>query len=331
MLRWQKLFIRDFRHGKVRIVQPKIRQAIARVVASRRANEALAGTAFLVSDRHLLTAFHVVGDRFEIQPNGEPVLYADLSISFADGGPKDLVGSVAVGCFDPQSDWALIELKSAVAGMRPIPLGTIAESEMEGLRQRGHQLNFESWGFPSIARISGSGIAIDGRVQDRNARYQDAAAYQLYSDNAAASVGDPLSGLSGAPCMVDGAAVGIIRSNLIASRDTRETARITAGVLYACPLSTATLQERCSAYLPSLDPVRGLPGLPRQELPLEPFCYLRWYGADHAEVFFGRNRKLRDLYYRVCDADSSPVVLVYGASGVGKSSLLEAGLLPRLS
>ena len=36
------------------------------------------------------------------------------------------------------------------------------------------------------------------------------------------------------------------------------------------------------------------------------------------------------LYDRVMAAGSPPIVLFYGQSGVGKSSLLAAGLLPRL-
>ncbi len=104
-----------------------------------------------------------------------------------------------------------------------------------------------------------------------------------------------------------------------------------AGKLYSCPIATATLQERCQPYLPSLDPIRGLPGLPHKDLPKEPFRYLRWYGAEHAEVFFGRNRNVRILHEWITSEDTRGVMLLYGASGVGKSSLLEAGLLPRLS
>ena len=44
----------------------------------------------------------------------------------------------------------------------------------------------------------------------------------------------------------------------------------------------------------------------------------------------GVDREIRDLYQRVTAQDAAPIVLLYGQSGVGKSSLLAAGLLPRL-
>jgi formylglycine-generating enzyme required for sulfatase activity len=310
---------------------PKIKNAIGRLRASRGDGGQITGTAFVVTDRHLLTAFHVVGDRAATISGGNPSCYPSLWFHPAGVESSALKVSVVRGASDPVADWALLEAEAPMSGISPLPLGEVTEREMEE-RQELRSIEFESWGFPTLARMTGSGIAISGRVQDRDAHYQDAWAYQLFSENAAAALGDPLNGLSGAPCLVGGAAVGIIRSNLIA-QGTREVgpSHIAGGILYACPVATATLQDLCAQYLPTLDPIRGLPGLTRQELPLEPFRYLRWYGAEHAEVFFGRNRKLRELYFQVTDPDSPSVVLLYGASGVGKSSLLEAGLFPRLS
>lgn len=78
------------------------------------------------------------------------------------------------------------------------------------------------------------------------------------------------------------------------------------------------------------DPLFGLPALPVFDLPEKPFHYLDWYRREDAEVFFGRGREIRSLYDRVTAADGDPVILLYGQSGVGKSSVLAAGLLPRL-
>jgi formylglycine-generating enzyme required for sulfatase activity len=78
------------------------------------------------------------------------------------------------------------------------------------------------------------------------------------------------------------------------------------------------------------DPLFDLPALPQRDLPDDPFHYLDWYREKDAEIFFGRGREIRDLYDRVTSPDGDPIILLYGQSGVGKSSLLAAGLLPRL-
>lgn len=78
------------------------------------------------------------------------------------------------------------------------------------------------------------------------------------------------------------------------------------------------------------DPLFGLPALPPLDLPDKPYRYLDWYRREDAWIFFGRGREIRLLYDRVTAADGPPIVLFYGQSGVGKSSLLAAGLRPRL-
>ncbi len=79
------------------------------------------------------------------------------------------------------------------------------------------------------------------------------------------------------------------------------------------------------------NPLFGLPEIPSTyNLPDEPFIFLGRYERKHAEVFFGRSYYIRDLYNRISSKNSAPVILLYGQSGVGKSSLLDAGLLPRL-
>ncbi len=78
------------------------------------------------------------------------------------------------------------------------------------------------------------------------------------------------------------------------------------------------------------DPLFGLPPLPPLDLPDKPYRYLNWYRREDAAVFFGRGYDIRELYQRITAPDAPPITLYYGQSGVGKSSLLAAGLLPRL-
>ncbi|MFQ5633493.1 MAG: AAA family ATPase, partial [bacterium] len=79
------------------------------------------------------------------------------------------------------------------------------------------------------------------------------------------------------------------------------------------------------------NPLFGLPPIPKtHDLPETPFLFLKRYEREHAEIFFGRSYYIRELYNRVSDTKSPPVILLYGQSGVGKSSLFDAGLNPRL-
>ncbi|MCB0594777.1 MAG: hypothetical protein H6557_13885 [Lewinellaceae bacterium] len=73
----------------------------------------------------------------------------------------------------------------------------------------------------------------------------------------------------------------------------------------------------------------GLPPLPETiQRPKIPYTGLHWFTWADAPVFFGRRADIRTLYNLVIAGER--LILLYGQSGVGKSSLLHAGLLPRL-
>ncbi len=64
-----------------------------------------------------------------------------------------------------------------------------------------------------------------------------------------------------------------------------------------------------------------------------PFPGLAAFGADRGRVFFGRDAAVGQAVGRLREAEAPgrlPFLLLVGASGSGKSSLLRAGLLPRL-
>jgi len=61
-----------------------------------------------------------------------------------------------------------------------------------------------------------------------------------------------------------------------------------------------------------------------------PFPGLAAFGADRESVFFGRDLAIRQATERLRWA-KTPFLLILGASGAGKSSLLRAGLMPRLA
>ena len=54
-----------------------------------------------------------------------------------------------------------------------------------------------------------------------------------------------------------------------------------------------------------------------------PFKFLDSFGKDDKEIFFGREKETEELYSRVFE---SKILLVYGTSGTGKTSLINCGL-----
>lgn len=57
-----------------------------------------------------------------------------------------------------------------------------------------------------------------------------------------------------------------------------------------------------------------------------PFKFLDSYGPDDRDIFFGRDAEVEELYERVFETN---LILLYGASGTGKTSLINCGLANR--
>ena len=65
----------------------------------------------------------------------------------------------------------------------------------------------------------------------------------------------------------------------------------------------------------------------RMAPPRSPYKFLDSYGPQDRSIFFGRDRERRELMTRLL---SHPLLVLYGRSGAGKTSLLQAGVLSRL-
>jgi tetratricopeptide (TPR) repeat protein len=99
--------------------------------------------------------------------------------------------------------------------------------------------------------------------------------------------------------------------------------------------STDAFEQQLELLLRQWLEARGLLG-PRIAWPKEkgsPFPGLAPFEAEHAAVFFGRDRMIDEARRRLAAAAerATPFLLVVGASGSGKSSLARAGLIPRLT
>src|SRR5438067_10297114 len=61
--------------------------------------------------------------------------------------------------------------------------------------------------------------------------------------------------------------------------------------------------------------------------PESPWLGLQSFSEQTQRYFFGRTAELQDLFERVVH---KPLTVLFGQSGLGKTSLIHAGLVPRL-
>lgn len=199
------------------------RDAIARIDL-RTANGFLSrGTGFLVTDRFVLTARHVVTD-------GDALAAGPLTLQFPR---RSVTASVVEACTDVESDWALLECDEYL-DIAPLKLGTLDEDGVQ----------WTTFGFPR--EMGTLGLAHGGTVRNAAGAVSATAAFpsiQLFSDEAAAGTGAQVRGLSGAPCIVNNRVVGILRQALHGAEG-----ESVAGTLFATPI--AAVRAKCGKRLP---------------------------------------------------------------------------------
>ncbi|MFD8708083.1 trypsin-like peptidase domain-containing protein [Kitasatospora sp. NPDC059648] len=190
-------------------------------------------------------------------------------------------------------DIAVVRLNRTTAGTEPLPLGAAAGC-------RGHRVR--SFGFPAQAPPGGHfGFGVAGDLLPPGAGR--GALLQLTDAN------DLTTGFSGGPVLdeVTGLVVGMVTE--ITAPDAFERGQ---GIAYATP--TRTLRE-IQPDLAERDvcPYRGL----------EPFT------AEQARWFEGRRDAVRQVLANL--TRHRRLTLLLGPSGSGKSSLIQAGVLPALA
>lgn len=74
-------------------------------------------------------------------------------------------------------------------------------------------------------------------------------------------------------------------------------------------------------------PSRPAAEIPPAPIPGSPYKRLDYYGENDRPLFFGRDQEIERLAALI---HAHRLVLLYGASGTGKTSLLRAGVIPRL-
>lgn len=185
------------------------------------------GTAFLVTREHLFTALHVVADRQHVADGDDSAFTTRLQFTF-EGEAAPCEVEVMPGLYDPYDDWAILRLYAPRDDIAPIPLGLLCDGLKTGV---------EAFGYPA----EHGSLTVAGRVRDARASYHGSPALQIYSEEAAAGIGSPLNGLSGAPCLVGGLAVGIVRAHPVCrdALSAQPLVTVRNGTLYACPIDLA--------------------------------------------------------------------------------------------
>ncbi len=70
--------------------------------------------------------------------------------------------------------------------------------------------------------------------------------------------------------------------------------------------------------------------LPEADLPNKPYVRFEPYTEEMARLFFGRSEEAKELFQKVVNETQIRTTLVFGPLGVGKTSLIRAGFIPRV-
>lgn len=265
------------------------------------------GIGFMISRWYAVTCAHVVNAALpqrSLDARNQPNLEARVRLSFPQLGIPDALDAVVVEWHAPKpfeeatgclvDDVAVLWLTADTpADLAPPPGNTPL---VAGRRVRCHGCPQGPPGTYTWGRVSGH---LKGNW------------VEVHHGNDS-RVGYPIQrGFSGSPAF-DGETSEIVGMVVAADRDPAR------GLSYLIPCD----------LLKELDSWRH-PDRPPPQLPflVEPYRGLATFREEDARFFFGRAAFVRQLVQRITN---EPVTLVAGASGSGKSSLVFAGLIPRL-
>jgi len=211
------------------------RSAIARIVVVAGSQTVSRGTGTLIAPNLVLSALHVVANRKSDPPEPYP---GEVRLEFPG---FTTTGTILKGAWDRVADWVLIECAEPPPDVTPMPLAALAENKRD----------WESFGFPDAN--SRDGLLLTGNVVMCDGKLEGTSAHQLYCTQAAAGGGGRVKGMSGAPVVIDGKLVGVMRFALM------EQDRTEMGTLYACPVRAVADRWPTLTVLP-------LPRKPQQRL-----------------------------------------------------------------
>ena len=93
------------------------------------------------------------------------------------------------------------------------------------------------------------------------------------------------------------------------------------------PVSDSDAQSALTETVPSPEEQASRAPPPRVADLEHPWLGLESFRKETRAYFFGRNAEIAEIHLRL---RSNPLLMLYGRSGLGKTSILNAGLAPRL-
>jgi WD40 repeat protein len=262
------------------------------IVRIRDADGRIVGAGFLVGSREILTCAHVVTQALGDSNSRRPPLNAEVSLDFALVDPAQVLTATVVMWRPAQADDS-----GDIAGLQLTnapPLGVEATRLIAADDMWGHP--FRTFGFPTR---HDDGVWASGRLLGRQATGW----VQLEDVKETGFRVEP--GFSGAPVWDDEL----------------------HGVVGMAVTAEARPEVRGAYLTPVAVLIKAWPALQTQALPPCPYRGLFAFREQDAKLFFGRE----ELSDRLVDQlTHSPLVAVVGPSGSGKSSLVFAGVIPKV-
>lgn len=217
------------------------KRAIARVegFSEGSAQRTPLGTAFYIGDGFALSAYHVVAD---LKCDPPRLKYDRVDLNFTEA---NYCCEVEVAAADVNEDWVILKCAD-LPQVQPIEPADLPEKLAK----------WESFGYPDVRNV---GMTVGGYVRDPIVPdlapdgITKTKALQLFCEEAGAGQGMREHGLSGAPCLVDGKAAGILRTAMFhtALDGSGRTVVVTVGATgHACHAARVIARTGASAEIP---------------------------------------------------------------------------------
>jgi WD40 repeat protein len=257
-------------------------------------NGKVIGAGCLVSEKHILTCAHVVADALGLPRNTTGIPDALITLDFPLLAAKQYLKAKVV-FWQPVNPDAEAEDIAGLELENSLPQMAQPAKFITSEDLWGHP--FRVLGFPSGQPngVSASGV-LRGRVANAWVQLEDIkqAGYRL----------EP--GFSGAPIW-------------------DEELQGVAGIAVAAEMNRP--EAKTAFIIPTQVLIKAWSFLSEQAIPYCPYRGLFAFREEDARYFFGREKFTQQLLEAV---QNLPLVAVIGASGSGKSSVVFAGLIPKL-